>query len=265
MLVYGIPNDRAFDVRVWRTPQTKYPARRLTPARVCAPSSITCCSPSIKEPTPGVGGGRGRCSHPVNPGPEHPSTPSSGTVSGQPPTAVGGCVTGERAEARTDNQAGNQERHWIHRFHVQGARLDVPRGEAHRVRQPPGKQTGTHQARAEPECRSDQYQCSHKINFAITGCAVIERPRRRSSRPFRPSPARNPRPRHWDGILQSKSVLTWPFGRDAGNVFQQSLHSLHSPGTAPTRTICSNHPFAWSARTCPQQAESGVISSPSYA
>ena len=47
--------------------------------------------------------------------------------------------------------------------------------------------------------------------------------------------------------------------------FQQSFHSLHSPGTAPTRTICSNHPFAWSARTCPQQAESGVISSPSYA
>ena len=189
----------------------------------------------------------------MDPGPEHPSTPSSGTVSGQPPTALGGCVTGERAEARTDNQAGNQERHGINRFHVQGARPDVPRGEAHRVRQPPGKQTGTHQARAEPECRSDQYQCSHKINFAITGCAVIERPRRRSSRPFRPSPARNPRSRHWDGILPSKSVLTWSFGRDAGNVFsavtpltplpRHCAHQNHLQ-QPPVRLECANVPAA---------------------
>ena len=43
---------------------------------------------------------------------------------------------------------------------------DIPRGEPHQVRQPPGEQAGTHQARAESEGCPDQYQRPHKINFA---------------------------------------------------------------------------------------------------
>jgi len=78
-------------------------------------------------------------------------------------------------------------------------------GIRHRVRQPPGEQAGTYQARAESEGRSDQYQCSHKINFAIIGCAVTKcPPGAGSSRTLRPPPARNPWPRRSGGALESK-------------------------------------------------------------
>ena len=89
----------------------------------------------------------------------------------QPPAAARDDETRGCPEDRAENQAGREKRDGVHRFHAPGAErfTHVAHGEAHRVRQPPGEQAGTHQARTESEGRSDRYQYPHKINFVSNG------------------------------------------------------------------------------------------------
>lgn len=79
----------------------------------------------------------------------------------QPVSAARGDETHNRPEDRAEDQSASKERDRVHRFHMPsiapGAeRLVAPHVKVHRVRQPPGEQAGTDQARAEPEGRSDQ-------------------------------------------------------------------------------------------------------------